>query len=217
MKDINSRNIITKRLELRIPTMKEQRRLWEILNLKEINQYYFPTPDRIFSNHNLSKYKIDDLIKARSIFLEQLSDWERQKFFYERKINNIISQEDSQKFTWSIFLKNTDTVIGQITCQEKDNEEKDVRDVGWYIDPEYQKNGYATEAANAMLEFMFNEVEIKEIKTSAAEINPASWTIMEKLGFQYIGDKKLTYYKDKEILTLKEYYLNKELFDNRKI
>ena len=55
-----------------------------------------------------------------------------------------------------------------------------------------------------MLDFMFNEVEISEIKTSAAEINPASWKLMEKLGFKYIGTKKSTYFKDNEILICKK-------------
>ena len=62
---------------------------------------------------------------------------------------------------------------------------------------------------------MFNEVEITDIKTSAAEINPGSWKLMEKLGFEFIGTKKSTYYKDDEILVLKRYHGNKELFLNR--
>ena len=147
--------------------------------------------------------------------MEQLSDWERQKPFYEKKIECIQAGDDSQKYTWSIFLKGTDIVIGQITCQPKDNEFEDIRDVGWYIDPKYQGYGHATEAAIAMLSFMFNEAEITEIKTSAAEINPGSWRVMEKLGFKYIGPKQSTYFKDDEILTSKEYYGNKELFLNR--
>lgn len=215
MNRINSKNLYTERLDLRIPTMKEQHRLWEILIDEDINRYYFPTPDRIFINNNLSKDNIEDLKKARKIFMEQLSDCERQKPFYEKKIECIQSQEDSQKFTWSIFIKNTDTVIGQITCQPKDNESEDVRDVGWFIDSEYQGYGYASEAAIAVLDFMFNEVEISEIKTSAVEINPGSWKIMEKLGFKFIGTKKSTYFKDDEILISKKYYGNKELFLNR--
>ena len=96
--------------------MKEQHRLWEILIDKNINQYYFPTPDKIFIKNELSKDNIKDLKTARKIFMEQFSDWDRQKPFYEKKIECIKMQDDSQKFTWSIFLKGTDTVIGQITC-----------------------------------------------------------------------------------------------------
>ncbi len=59
---------------------------------------------------------------------------------------------------------------------------------------------------------MFNEVKITDIKTSAAEINPGSWKIMEKLGFKYVGNKKSTYFKDNEILISKEYCCNKESY-----
>ena len=215
MNKIDSRNIYTDRLELRVPTMEEQYRLWNILIDENINQFYFPTPDRIFNKFNLSKDNIDDLKSARKIFMEQLSDWERQLPFYEKKIECIKNQEDSQKFTWSIFLKDTDNVIGQITCQPKDEFPENIRDVGWYIDPEFQGKGYGTEAAIAVLDFMYNEVEITDIFTSAADINIGSWRIMEKLGFEYIGDDKSTYYKDDKILICKKYHSNKELFLNK--
>ena len=212
MNKINFKNLYTERLELRIPTMKEQYILWKILINEDINQYYFPTPDRIFVKNNLSKDNIEDLKNARKIFMKQLSDWERQKPFYEKKIEYIQMQEDSQKYTWSIFLKDTEIVIGQITCQPKDNKPDNIRDVGWFIDTKYQGQGFATEAALTVLDFMFNEVEITDIYTGAAEINPASWKIMEKLGFEFVGTKKSSYFKDNEILISKEYHCNKELF-----
>ncbi len=196
--------------------MKEQHRLWEILIDENINRYYFPTPDRIFIKNNLNKENINDLKIARKLFIEQLSDQERQKTFYEKKTESIRLQEDSQKYTWSIFFKDTDTVIGQITCQPKDNEPENIKDVCWYIDPNYQRQGYATEAAIEVLDFMFNEVEITDIKTSVAEINPASWKIMEKLRFKYVGKKKSTYFKDTEILISKEYFCNRESYLNKK-
>lgn len=86
----------------------------------------------------MSKNKLDDLKLARKIFLKQLCDWERQKVFYESKIETVKNQEDSQKFTWSVFLKNSDILIGQITCQPKKNQSENIRDVGWFIAPEYQ-------------------------------------------------------------------------------
>ena len=149
--------------------------------------------------------------------MNQLTDWNKQEPFYENKIESIKSNDNSQKFTWSIFLKDTNTVIGQMTCQPKDDEPDDIRDIGWFIDPKYQGNGYATEAAIAMIDFMLNEVEISKIITSSAEINSRSWKILEKLGFKYIDTIKSSYYKVNEILMLKEYFINKELFNNRNV
>ena len=194
MKQIKIREMETERLILKIPTMSEQKQLWNIVKTEEVNKYYFPTPDRIFNKYNLSKDRIDDLIEARNIFLEQLNDWERQQPFYEKKIVDINNGENSQMFTWSIFLKDG-TIIGQMTVQPSElyPNNPEVRDVGWFIVPNYHKKGYATEAAKAILDFMFNEVEIEKILTSAAIINPGSWRIMEKLGFTYSGNKSSTY------------------------
>ena len=81
-------------------------------------------------------------------------------------------------------MKNIDVCIGRISCHNGNSKDDNIRGVGWIIDPKYQHQGYATEAANGMLEFMFNDGDISEIKTSAAIVNPASWKLMEKLGFE---------------------------------
>ena len=215
MNEVNAKNIYTDRLELRIPSMEEQHRLWEILINEDVNKYYFPTPDKIFEKNNLSKDSAEDLKKAKEIFMVQLTDWEIQKPRYEKKVESIQSQLNDNKYTWSIFLKDTNTVIGQITCYPKNSEHGIVYDVGWFIDPKYQGLGYASEAAIAMMDFMFNEVGINEIMTSAAEINPGSWKIMEKLGFEYYGTKQSSFFKDGEILKSKKYHGTKEMFLNK--
>lgn len=210
MKNIDTKNLETERLLIKIPTMKEQKDLWNIVKKSEINKYYFPTPDRIFNKNNLNKDNIDDLIKARKIFEEQLNDWERQEPFYEKKIVDIQNGENNQKFTWSIFIKNGN-IIGQMTVQPSEYDDPDVRDVGWFIDTKYQGKGYGKEAAKKVLDYMFKEVEIKKIITSAAAINPASWKIMEGLGFNYIGNKKSTYFdENNNILECRCYSITRE-------
>ena len=45
-----------------------------------------------------------------------------------------------------------------------------------------------------MIDYMFNEVDINEIRTGAAIVNPASWMIMEKLGFIRQDKTKMVQY-----------------------
>ena len=116
MKNVLVNDLETERLIIKRPTVDEQYNLWNMLIDEKVNRYYFPTPDRIFKKNNLQKDNIYDLKEARKIFLEQFSDWDRQKPFYEKKIIDIQNGDDSQKFTWSIFLKDGE-VIGQITVQ----------------------------------------------------------------------------------------------------
>ena len=216
MKNIPIINLETGRLILKKPTIDEQFALWNILKEEKVNRYYFPTPDRIFIKNNLKEDNIYDLKKARKIFMEQLSDWNRQKPFYDNKILDILNEEPNQKYTWSIFLR-TNEPIGQITVQpqEKYPNNPEVRNVGWFIDPKYQGNGYATEAAFAVLNFMFNSVEIEKVETSATIINQGSWKIMEKLGFERVGEYQSTYFdEDDNILMSYCYVGNKENFNN---
>ena len=134
----------------------------------------------------MSKDNIEDLKKARQIFIEQLSDWKRQEPFYEKKIESIQAQDDSQKYTWSIFLKGTNTVIGQITCQPKDNEPENIRDVGWFIDPNCQGKGYATEAALAIVQWVKEQLPYTELFACCDARNPASARVMERIGMHCI-------------------------------
>lgn len=219
MKNISIRDFETDRLILKVPTMSEQFALWNILIDEKVNRYYFPTPNRIFVKNNLTKDNIASLKEARALFMEQLNDWERQKPFYDKKIESINKEENSQKFTWSIFLKEGEP-IGQITVQPNDDypDTPEIRDVGWFINPKYHGQGLGTEVATIILDFMFNEVEIDRIITSAAVNNPGSWRIMEKLGFERIGEKESSYFDESgNILTSYCYSVDKEMFLNRNI
>lgn len=63
---------------------------------------------------------------------------------------------------------------------------------------------------------MFDEVEIEQIITSAAIVNPGSWRIMEKLGFERTGEKQSTYFDDDgNILMCYCYSCNRKMFLNK--
>ena len=76
---LGTKEIVTDRLILKIPTMKEQKILWEILMIPEVNRYYL------------------DINKK---FKDRLLNWKIQKKFYEEKVNHA---KDKDKFEWSIF------------------------------------------------------------------------------------------------------------------
>lgn len=170
MKDLGTKELMTKHLILKVPTMKEQKKLYDILMIPEVNKYYLSIN---------KKYK------------NNLLSWENQKQFYENKITTALSKD---RYEWSIFLKETGECIGQINAHNRNDLSNDIKDVGWYIEPKYQGNGYASEAARAMLNYMLYEVGISGIITSAAILNVASWRIMEKLGFVREKDTKFNKY-----------------------
>ncbi len=186
MNYIGSETIETERLILKAQTLEEQKRLWEILMIPEVNKYYLTVPPK---------------------FKEKLLDWSKQEEFYKK---NMKSAYNKDVFIWSIFLKENGECIGRISCQES-GLDLSIRDVGWYIDPRYQGNGYGTEAAYAMIDYMFTKVNINKIVTGAAINNKASWMIMEKLGFKRQDKTKIVQYTFLDELTEDySYTLDKE-------
>lgn len=198
MKYVGSKQIETERLILSPQTMAEQKKLWEILMLPEINKYFLTVPSKL---------------------REKLLDWKKQEEYYRM---NMEHANDLDIFRWSVFLKETGECIGRVSCHEAHDEDESITDsnirgVAWLIDPNFQKKGYATEAATAMIDYMFREAEIDEIRTGAAIQNPASWRIMEKLGLTRQKETKLIRYtfldepiEDYLYIITKEEWLNQK-------
>ena len=194
MKYLGSKTLETDRLILKAQTMDEQHYLWSILMLPEVNRYFLSVPRK---------------------FRDKLKDWDKQEEFYKADMEHA---NDLDTFRWSIFLKETNECIGRVSCHDarvEDNETANpsIRGVGWLIDPKYFGKGYATEAAKAMIDYMFKECEIDEIKTYAAKENIASWKIMEKLGFERLeGIKLIDYTFQDEPTEDYRYHITKEMY-----
>ena len=139
----------------------------------------------------------------------KISDnWEEEKKWQYKKLER--ASLDTT-YIWTIELKEEHTVIGQISIQ--DTEKEEVKDIGWFLDPMMQRKGYAYEAALEVLKYMFLEVEIKKIDTSAAIPNKPSWHLMEKLGFKRLKDlKQVKYTLLEDKIDCYHYVLKKEDF-----
>ncbi len=54
----------------------------------------------------------------------------------------------------------------------------------WGILPSYQRQGYATEAAGALLDFLFEQLRIRQVVATSRSDNIASQRTMQKLGME---------------------------------
>lgn len=161
MKYLGSKTIETDRLILKVPTINEQKYLWDVLMNKSVGQYYLsgsPNPN--------------------------ILDWEKWFDFIKEDIKRA---NNNDVFRWSVFLKSNNQCIGKVGChkasQEFDNINSDsIRGVGWYIDPKYSGNGYGFEAASAMIKYMFEECDIDQIIAKIVVENIASRRILEYYG-----------------------------------
>lgn len=57
-----------------------------------------------------------------------------------------------------------------------------IYEIGWVIHPQYHGQGYATEAASALLRHGFETLGLHRIIATCQPENVASWRVMEKLG-----------------------------------
>ncbi len=59
--------------------------------------------------------------------------------------------------------------------------------VGYWIGPEFARQGYMKEALELVIDFAFNDLEISRIEAACLPENVASRGVLEKVGFKYEG------------------------------
>ncbi len=61
-------------------------------------------------------------------------------------------------------------------------------EIGWRLAAPYWNQGYATEGAQAALDFGFDQCNLKEVLSFTVPANVASRRVMEKIGMSYIDN-----------------------------
>jgi RimJ/RimL family protein N-acetyltransferase len=69
-------------------------------------------------------------------------------------------------------------------------------EIGWFIDKGREGEGLAYEAANACLEFIFNELEAHKVIAKTSDTNTRSMKLAERLGFKEEGHLRENEIKD---------------------
>jgi RimJ/RimL family protein N-acetyltransferase len=63
----------------------------------------------------------------------------------------------------------------------------DAPELGYWLGVDHWGQGFATEAARAVIDFTFEEFDIEHLISGARVANPASRNVLEKCGFQWSG------------------------------
>jgi len=90
------------------------------------------------------------------------------------------------KFDFAVCMKENDLLIGGCGIR-RESETSNVANLGWAINPEFQSNGFATEAARALIDFGFKELKLTVIYATCDTRNTQSFKVMEKLGMKKVG------------------------------
>lgn len=81
----------------------------------------------------------------------------------------------------AVELKSDGTLIGNCNLSDAVREASEAN-IGWHYGHRFRGNGYATEAARALLDFGFEFVGVNEIYADCFSGNGASRRILEKIG-----------------------------------
>ncbi|MDB5473674.1 MAG: family N-acetyltransferase [Devosia sp.] len=101
----------------------------------------------------------------------------------QQRISQTGLTEVNDKIILAVELNQTGTLIGEVSLIWRSIEARQ-GEVGWIFDPLYQGHGYATEAANIMLDLAFGPGDMHRVSARCAVRNEPSWRLMERLGMR---------------------------------
>lgn len=104
---------------------------------------------------------------------------------------------NNQNF-WAIELKSEHKVVGQLYFSQQEPEHLMTWELGYRMNPKYQKQGFGSEAAQALVEYGFRQLHVHRVVAYCHPENVASWKLLEKIGFRREGllQKNIYFRKD---------------------
>jgi ribosomal-protein-alanine N-acetyltransferase len=131
-----------------------------------------------FANEEVVRY--EDAKPAASIEdVTEIIEWGR----------NLVSHK--MGILWGIFRKGDGAFVGQINyVARRDNNFTGAThraEIGFDLTPQYWGNGYALEAINRVIEFIFKCTQINRIEAIVHTDNNRSLSVLERLGFHREG------------------------------
>ena len=95
-------------------------------------------------------------------------------------------EQPRRRFQLAITRPREGRLIGNCGIRRKPENDWEA-DIGYELDPAYWGQGYATEAAEALVNFGFRELGLHRISSWCIADNAASARVLERLGFQPEG------------------------------
>jgi len=148
------------------------------------------TTDRLL----LRRFTVDDV---DAMFDHYASDPQVTKFLkwpaYTDKaplleyLTDVVASYDSDEtYLWAIELVADGTLIGSIVAKGG-HDDIEMKEIGYSFGRPWWGNGYATEAAGAVVRFLFDEVGVNRVEAVHDPENPASGRVMAKCGMRQEG------------------------------
>jgi RimJ/RimL family protein N-acetyltransferase len=139
----------------------------------------------------LREFREDDLATMLDYWRDPLYQRYNREFAdMERFVGELVegfiaaqAEEPRRKRQLVIQRKAEDRMIGNVGIRVNDSELGEAN-IGYELNPRDWGQGYATEAAGAILRFGFKKLRLHRVWAECVVDNAGSWRVMEKLGMR---------------------------------
>ena len=128
---------------------------------------------------------------------------------YQKTFEDIDSGENGAS-----LLIYDDELVGSIQLYPV-NDAQGWANLGYWVAPEYQGNGYATEACELVVEYGFCDLRLHRISAVTMAPNDASRRVLERVGFVHEGTDREAAFADGEYVDDERYGLLREEWRER--
>lgn len=147
------------------------------LCIREITEEDYDFFAELEINESCLKYK-SDIIPTK--------DWIYEKF---NETLGDINKVPRVRYRLIISKLSTNEPVGRILFWRLDDSIKEW-EIGWDVHPKFWGNGYASEAAMALLKFAFNESGVHRVQALCNDQNSSSEKVMIKIGMKKEGTRR---------------------------
>lgn len=99
--------------------------------------------------------------------------------------HHLVNFNANKSYEFAITNKESGELVGAIGLSN--NQKYANGEIGYWIGEEFWGNGYATEAAKAILKFAFNDKQYHKVFARYFNSNPSSGRVLQKIGMKQEG------------------------------
>ena len=127
---------------------------------------------------------------------EEVVKYEPYDIFTEEASRQETVRRSGDNSFWAVCLKDCGKLIGNIYLSKQDF---DTWELGYVFNEKFQHKGYATEAAQAMIDYAFTNQNARRITAICNPLNISSWRLLERLKMRREGHliKNIYFKKDR--------------------
>jgi ribosomal-protein-alanine N-acetyltransferase len=134
--------------------------------------------------------------------VEEMGTTEYEIKKYIKMQNSFQPFEKHKVFELGIERKEDKKLIGLVTMIIKHHSKGEL---GFGLGIDYRGQGYATEAAKALIDYGFSELKLHRVQAIASSGNPASCLVIERLGMRLEGRLREANFRDGKWCDLLDY------------